>query len=42
MIDNEGSAGGYCAVRRQGFFVYCMTCFGKRNDAEMMQKEQKI
>ena len=23
-------------------FAYCMTCFGKRNDAEMMQKEQKI
>ncbi len=20
MIDNEGSAGGYCAVRRPGFF----------------------
>lgn len=23
-------------------FAYCMTCFGKRNDAEMMQKERKI
>lgn len=22
MIDNEGSAGGYCAVRRPGFFKY--------------------
>ena len=21
MIDNEGSAGGYCAVRRPGFFL---------------------